>query len=170
MGKFLGQYIRERRKASKLSSEKLSIAAGISKSYLDYIECGMREPQTDVLAKIATALNGGEELLNALIEQQNKDRFELAQNKLRAKSTNGETCEVRSAARDGSLDTQTDAQALLAKAIAAFHDTGDPAKYAEDISDPNLRAILVAGAHLSAEQLETLRKTAEVLFPNAFKK
>jgi transcriptional regulator with XRE-family HTH domain len=170
MGKLLGQYIKEKRKALRLSALALAQRSDISKSYLDYIECGMREPQADILAKIATGLGGGQEIFGALTEKQNTDRLDSAQSKLRAKQAEGQNSgEVRSAARDGSAGFQIEEQAL-AMVLAAFNDVNNPAKFAELIPDPNLRAILVAGAHLSAEDLEKLKKTAEVLFPNAFNK
>ena len=69
MGIALGQYLKAVRKEAKLSALKLSKDVGISKSYLDYIESGAREPQIDILVKIAAALKTP---LEALFDIQKK--------------------------------------------------------------------------------------------------
>lgn len=56
MGQKLGKYIKNIRREKKISVKALSSQAGISKSYLDYIESGAREPQVEMLAKIAVVL------------------------------------------------------------------------------------------------------------------
>jgi transcriptional regulator with XRE-family HTH domain len=72
MGLALGQYIKSVRKTAKLSAVKLSNEAGISKSYLDYIESGAREPAVDVLAKLAAVLLIP---LEALLDVQKKNSW-----------------------------------------------------------------------------------------------
>ena len=52
MGVQLGKYIKNCRQEKKVAVKTLAAATGISKSYLDYIEAGAREPQVDMLAKI----------------------------------------------------------------------------------------------------------------------
>lgn len=52
----LGAFIREQRRASRLSLRKLSDLAGISNPYLSQIERGLREPSDRVVEAIATAL------------------------------------------------------------------------------------------------------------------
>lgn len=63
MGKIVGEVIRNRRKSLGLSVQQLSEMAGISKSYLDYIESGTRKPSFEILAKIADALGISKEYL-----------------------------------------------------------------------------------------------------------
>ena len=57
MGQQLGKFIKNVRREKKVSIKNLSTATGISKSYLEYIESGAREPQVDMLAKIAVVLD-----------------------------------------------------------------------------------------------------------------
>ena len=52
MGLQLGKYIKNCRQEKKMAVKTLAKATGISKSYLDYIEAGAREPQVEMLAKI----------------------------------------------------------------------------------------------------------------------
>ncbi|MEM6533129.1 MAG: helix-turn-helix transcriptional regulator [Myxococcota bacterium] len=55
----VGETIRVRRKAAKLSQEKLAARAGISRVSLTRIENATQTPETDTLRKIATALEMG---------------------------------------------------------------------------------------------------------------
>ena len=164
MGLVLGQYIKTTRKDAKLSAQTLSKETGISKSYLDYIESGAREPKPDVLAKIAVALDVP---LDALIEQQKKDQLKSAVNRLKAENatTTGEG--LRSIARSSDEEMTVDERAL-AMTQAAFEGALDDAKYAEFISNPDLRAILKVGAKLSNEDLAKIRKIMESLYPDEF--
>jgi transcriptional regulator with XRE-family HTH domain len=57
MGKQLGEFLRNKRKERKESVRSLSERAGLSKSYLDFIESGVREPSSDILYKIADSLS-----------------------------------------------------------------------------------------------------------------
>jgi transcriptional regulator with XRE-family HTH domain len=164
MGMALGQYIKTTRKAAKLSAQALSREAGISKSYLDYIESGAREPKPDVLAKIAVALNVP---LDVLIDQQRKDQLKSAVNKLKAENATVSEDSIRSIARSSDDEMTVDERAL-AMTQAAFEGALDDAKYAEFISNPDLRAILKAGAKLSDDDLAKIRKIMESLHPNEF--
>lgn len=57
MGQQLGKFIKNVRREKKVAIKALSTATGISKSYLEYIESGAREPQVEMLAKIAVVLD-----------------------------------------------------------------------------------------------------------------
>jgi len=155
MGTALGKYIKSKRKAAKRSAQALSRQAGISKSYLDYIESGIREPKPDVLAKIAASLNMP---LDPLIDKQKQDQLKSAIDKLRTGCT----------AENGEDDMTADDRAL-AVTQAAFQNACDNARFAEFIGNPDLRAILKAGARLSDADLAIIRKIMESLYPNEFK-
>ena len=165
MGLALGQYIKSVRKSSKLSAAKLSQEAGISKSYLDYIESGAREPQPDILARIAVKLNVS---LDAMLDIQKKEKLESAMNKLHAKGANAETDDLRAVARTADEGLTLDAQAL-AMTQEAFRTANNAARYADYIENPNLRDIVKAGARLNDEELAKLKKVMESLYPDAFK-
>ncbi|HCS74139.1 MAG TPA: transcriptional regulator, partial [Clostridiales bacterium] len=57
MGKKLGNYIKSLRKEKKIPARVLSEQTGISKSFIDYVENGLREPSAESLAKIAAVLD-----------------------------------------------------------------------------------------------------------------
>jgi transcriptional regulator with XRE-family HTH domain len=59
----LGAFIREQRRASRLSLRKLSALAGISNPYLSQIERGLRKPSAEILQAIAKALRISAETL-----------------------------------------------------------------------------------------------------------
>ena len=164
MGLALGQYVKTTRKAAKLSALALSKEAGISKSYLDYIESGAREPKPDVLAKIAAALNVP---LDALIDKQKQDQLQKALNKLSAENATISGDEMMALARNADDDMTVDEKAL-AMTQAAFQNASDDARLAEFIGNPDLRAILKAGAKLSDEDLVKIRKIMESLYPDEF--
>ena len=164
MGLALGQYLKSARKAAKMSAMALSKEAGISKSYLDYIESGAREPKPDILARIAVSLNVP---LDALIDQQKKDQLSSAVNKLRAESTTLTGDGLQAVARSADDEMTVDERAL-AMTQAAFQGAMDDAKYAEFIGNSDLRAILRAGAKLSDEELVKIRKIMEYLYPDEF--
>ncbi len=166
MGITLGQYIKSVRKEAKLSALKLSKDVGISKSYLDYIESGAREPQIDILVKIAAALKTP---LEALFDIQKKEQLEAAINKWRAESKTINDSDLRAVARTADGGLAIDEQAL-AMAQEAFRDSNNAAKLADFIENEHLRAIVKAGAELTNEDLEKLRKVMESLYPNEFEK
>jgi transcriptional regulator with XRE-family HTH domain len=165
MGLSLGQYIKSVRKSAKLSASKLSKDAGLSKSYLDYIESGAREPQPEMLAKIAVILGVP---LDALLEIQKKEKLESALNKLRAEKADLSEDSLRAVARtaDDILDVDKKALALTQE---AFRDASNAARVADYIENPNLRAIVKAGARLGDEELAKLKKVMESLYPDEFK-
>ena len=54
----IGEIIRHRRKERRISLSELSRMTGVSKSYLSYIERGMKKnPSIDVIRKIFSTLN-----------------------------------------------------------------------------------------------------------------
>ena len=59
----LGEFIRDRRSAARLSLRKLSEQAGISNPYLSQIERGLRKPSAEILQSIAKALRISAETL-----------------------------------------------------------------------------------------------------------
>jgi len=164
MGMALGQYIKSTRREAKLSALALSKEAGISKSYLDYIESGAREPKPEVLAKIAASLKVP---LPALIEKQKQDQLKSAVNKLAAENATGNTEGIIALARNADDDMTVDERAL-AMTQAAFESATDDARFAEFVGNPDLRAILKAGARLSDADLAKIRKIMESLYPDEF--
>jgi transcriptional regulator with XRE-family HTH domain len=165
MGLILGQYIKTSRKSVKMSALALSKSAEISKSYLDYIESGAREPKPDVLAKIAVALDIP---LDVLLDQQKKDQLKSAVTKLKAETATPTGEGLYSIARSTDNEMTIDERALV-MTQASFEISIDDAKYAEFISNPDLRAILKAGAKLSNDDLAKVRKIMESLYPDEFK-
>jgi transcriptional regulator with XRE-family HTH domain len=166
MGIALGQYIKGLRKENKMSALKLSKDAGISKSYLDYIESGAREPQVDILIKIAAALKIP---LMALLDVQKREQLETAINKWRAENADISDSDIRAVARTADGGLAIDEQAL-AMAQEAFRDSSNASKLADFIENEHLRAIVKAGAELTNEDLEKIRKVMESLYPDVFKK
>jgi transcriptional regulator with XRE-family HTH domain len=59
----LGEFIREQRRAARLSLRKLSDLAGISNPYLSQIERGLRKPSAEILQAIAKGLRISAETL-----------------------------------------------------------------------------------------------------------
>ena len=59
----LGSYIREQRRKSRLTLQKLSGAAGVSIPYLSQVERGLRKPSADILQAIARGLSISAETL-----------------------------------------------------------------------------------------------------------
>ncbi|MCB9390392.1 MAG: helix-turn-helix transcriptional regulator [Acidimicrobiia bacterium] len=59
----LGSFIRDQRRAARLSLRKLSDQAGISNPYLSQIERGLRKPSAEILQSIARALRISAETL-----------------------------------------------------------------------------------------------------------
>jgi hypothetical protein len=60
-------------------------------------------------------------------------------------------------------------QQALALMQEAFRDASNAARLADYIENPNLRAIVRAGAKLGDEDLAKLKKVMELLYPDAFK-
>ena len=59
----LGTFIRDQRRAARLSLRKLSDLAGISNPYLSQIERGLRKPSAEILQSIAKGLRISAETL-----------------------------------------------------------------------------------------------------------
>ncbi|MDR2733777.1 MAG: helix-turn-helix domain-containing protein [Spirochaetota bacterium] len=164
MGLALGQYIKETRKSSKISSMKLSQEAKISKSYLDYVESGARDPGPDILAKLAAALDIH---IDALFDMQIRDKLDLAISKLSAGNPGIDENVLQTVPRDGHTTQSIDLKAL-AMLQAAFRAKNDTARVADYIKNHDLRAIVKAGANLDDEELAKIRKVMESLYPEKF--
>jgi hypothetical protein len=118
-----------------------------------------------MLAKIAVILGVP---LDALLEIQKKEKLESALNKLRAAKTDLSEDSLRAVARtaDDILDVDRQALALTQE---AFRNASNAARIANYIENPNLRAIVKAGARLGDEELAKLKKVMESLYPDEFK-
>ena len=148
-----------------MSVKTLANATKISKSYLDYIESGAREPQVDMLAKIAAVLGMP---LTKMIDIQKKEQLESAITKLRVEGVDSFEGDVRAVARTGDTDLTLDEKAL-AKTLEAFRSAPDDRLLADYVENPDLKAIVRAGATLSDDELDKLRKVMESLYPDAFR-
>ncbi|XBX04227.1 helix-turn-helix transcriptional regulator [Enterocloster clostridioformis] len=164
MGQKLGKYIKNIRREKKISVKALSSQAGISKSYLDYIESGAREPQVEMLAKIAVVLQTP---LETMINIQKKEQLEAALTKLAVDGVTVSEEEFRAVARTADSGLTLDERAL-AQTQEAFRVAHDDKQLADFIENPDLKAIFRAGATLSDEDLDKLRKVMESLYPDAF--
>ncbi|NEA44537.1 helix-turn-helix transcriptional regulator [Streptomyces sp. SID11385] len=59
----LGEFLREQRRAARLSLRQLADAAGVSNPYLSQIERGLRKPSAEILQQLAKALRISAETL-----------------------------------------------------------------------------------------------------------
>ena len=164
MGQQLGKYIKNCRQEKKMAVKTLAKVTGISKSYLDYIESGAREPQVDMLAKIAAVLDLP---LATMLDIQKKEQLQSAMTRLQVENASDNGDEVRAVARTGDSSQSLD-QKALGKTMEAFRASPDDRMLAEFVENPDLKAIMRAGASLSDEDLEKLRKVMESLYPDAF--
>ncbi len=164
MGQKLGKYIKNVRREKKISVKAMSEKTGISKSYLDYIESGAREPQVEMLAKIAVVLQSP---LETMLNIQKREQMEAAITKLKISGGDYEADELRAVARTADSGLSIDEKAL-AQTQEAFRIAPDDKQLADFIENPDLKAIMRAGATLSDEDLDKLRKVMESLYPNAF--
>ena len=164
MGLQLGKYIKNCRQEKKMAVKTLATATGISKSYLDYIESGAREPQVEMLAKIAAVLDLP---LATMLDIQKKEQLLSAMTRLQVENASDGGDEVRAVARTGDSSQSLD-QKALGKTLEAFRASPDDRMLAEYVENPDLKAIMRAGASLSDEDLEKLRKVMESLYPDAF--
>ena len=164
MGIKLGQRIKDERKKIKMSSAKLSELAGISKSFLDYIEIGAREPKPENVVKIAIALNISPE---ALLDTNMEEALTAALDKLRVEGTSASAADVKAIARGSVSENLGDASAL-SMVVESFRSNKSPERLAEYIENPDLKAILKVGAKLNDEDLEKLRKIMEAMYPDEF--
>lgn len=53
----IGKNLHEIREKKGVTQEKLALDAGVNRAYVGYIERGERNPSTEVLVKLAKALN-----------------------------------------------------------------------------------------------------------------
>ncbi len=164
MGQQLGKYIKNLRREKKVAVKTLSEKTGISKSYLDYIESGAREPQVDMLAKIAAVLDSP---LETMLDIQKREQMQAAIIKLTVSDSGVVTEDLRAVARTADSGLTIDEKAL-AKTRAAFEAAPNDRQLAELVENPVLKSIMRAGATLSDEELDKLRKVMESLYPNAF--
>lgn len=164
MGQKLGKYIKNVRREKKISVKAMSEKTGISKSYLDYIESGAREPQVEMLAKIAVVLQSP---LETMLNIQKREQMETAITKLKISGGDYEADELRAVARTADSGLSINEKAL-AQTQEAFRIAPDDKQLADFIENPDLKAIMRAGATLSDEDLDKLRKVMESLYPNAF--
>jgi len=164
MGLNLGKYLKNCRQEKKMAMRTLSIETGISKSYLDYIESGAREPQVEMLAKIAAVLDVP---LEKLLDIQKKEQLRSAIIKLQVEGKKEQEDEIRMVARTGDASQSLDQKALN-KTLEAFRASPDDKMIAEFVENPDLKAIVRAGASLNDAELEKLRKVMESLYPDAF--
>lgn len=164
MGQKLGKYIKNIRREKKVSVKNLSAATGISKSYIDYIESGAREPQVEMLAKIAAVLVVP---LETMINIQKKEQLEAAITKLSVEDITTSEGDLRAVARTADSRLTID-EAALAQTQEAFRAAETDKTLADFFENPDLKAIVRAGATLSDEDLDKLRKVMESLYPHAF--
>ena len=147
-----------------MAAKTLAKVTGISKSYIDYIESGMREPQVEMLAKIAAVLNLP---LERMLDIQKKEQLASAITKLKVDGVTTAEGEVRTVPRKGDSSQSLD-ELALAKTQEAFRQSPDDKTLAEFFENPDLKAIARAGATLSDDDLDKLRKVMESLYPDAF--
>jgi len=168
MGKRLGEYIKGIRKERKLAVKSVAEKSGISKSYIDYIESGLREPSPEMLAKLAVTLDIP---LDKLLEIQQQESLQKAAVALAVSQSDleKENADIRVVARAGKNNTDIDEEALK-KVKLAFKFSSKNDAIIESIENPDLRAILRASEQLSVEEISKLRKVMESLYPDAFKK
>ena len=131
MGQKLGRYIKTERRNKKISVKIMGEKTGISKSYLDYIESGAREPQVEMLAKIAVILQVP---IETLLNIQQKEQLELAITKLKASNVDVSDDEIRAVARTADSNLVIDEQAL-AQTQEAFRTAPDDKQLAEWLCD-----------------------------------
>lgn len=56
LGDTLGEYLRDQRKAARMSLRQLSELAGVSNPYLSQIERGLKKPSAEILQQLAKGL------------------------------------------------------------------------------------------------------------------
>src|SRR5665648_1191656 len=114
MGKSLGEYIKGIRKEKKSPVKILAESSGISKSYIDYIESGLREPSQEMLAKIAVSL---EMSFDNLLKIQQKEKLERAAVALEISNTDLSNISVDMHAMRRNSKTNPDLQTKLRASI-----------------------------------------------------
>ena len=140
MSVLFGNYLKTKRNEKNLTSAQVSKAAGISKTYYDYLERGEREPKLYVLAKIAGAL---ETPLNSLLEVKKIGNLNEALKKL-DENPDGDSKETIMAATEAIHN--------------ALNEKGD------------LQEIVKVGLQLDADSLAKIKGIMAVLYPEKFGK
>ena len=161
MGKSLGKYIKGIRKEKRSSVKLLAESSEISKSYIDYIENGLREPSPEMLAKIAVSL---EISFNTLLKIQQKEQLERAAVALEVINTDLSNVSIDIRNSENISDVNAEA---LKKIKSAFTKSAD--EQVVVITSPDLRAIVRASINLDDKEITKLRKAMESLYPYAFK-
>jgi len=167
MGKRLGNYIKTLRKEKKIPARVLSEQSGISKSFVDYVENGLREPSAESLAKIAAALDVPlDNLINIQVAEQlgkAATAFEISNANLDEVTSN-----LRATGRDRE-NHGTVGEEALKKVQLALQGTSTKQAVLDVIQNADLRAIFRASENLSDQELLKIRKAIESLYPDAFK-
>jgi len=167
MGKKLGTYIKSLRKEQKIPARVLSERTGISKSFIDYVENGLREPSAESLAKIAAALDVSlDTLINIQVEEQLDKAatgFEVSNADLENVSLN-----LRAAGRNRDNKNNVSEEALK-KVKLALQGSSNKQAVLDIIQNADLRAIFRASDNLSDDDIAKIRKVMESLYPDAFK-
>jgi len=167
LGKRLGNYIKNLRKEKKIPARVLSEQTGISKSFIDYVENGLREPSAESLAKIAAILDVS---LDTLIKIQVDEQLDKAATAFEVSNSDLENVNVnlRAAGRDRDNQTTVSEEALK-KVKLALQGGSNKQAVLDTIQNVDLRAIFRASENLSDDDIQKIRKVIESLYPDAFK-
>jgi transcriptional regulator with XRE-family HTH domain len=149
----LGSFIREQRRAARLSLRKLSDLAGISNPYLSQIERGLRKPSAEILQAIAKALRISAETLYeqaGLLESERKHDLvsEILKDALLTERQKQALIETYRSFRETDEEPYVKA-AAIAEAVA-------PAKAPAPRTDP--KKVAAKGADLKKLAKKTARK------------
>jgi transcriptional regulator with XRE-family HTH domain len=167
MGKKLGTYIKSLRKEQKIPARVLSERTGISKSFIDYVENGLREPSAESLAKIAAALDVS---LDTLINIQVEEQLDKAATAFEVSNADLEnvSLDLRAAGRNRDNKSNVSEEALK-KVKLALQGSSNKQAVLDIIQNADLRAIFRASDNLSDDDIAKIRKVMESLYPDAFK-
>lgn len=168
MGKKLGSYIKILRKEKKMPARVLSEQSGISKSFIDYVENGLREPSAESLAKIAATLDVSLDALMSIQNEEQLDKAAIAFGVINTDLSNVDP-NLRAVGRNRCNQHDVD-EAALKKVKLALQGNPDKKAVLDTIANADLRAIVRASDNLSYEDIAKLRKVIESLYPDAFKK
>ena len=166
MGKILGEYIKGIRKEKKSSVKLIAESSEISKSYIDYIESGLREPSPEMLAKIAVSL---EISFDTLLKIHQKEQLAKAAVALEVSSTDPINLRINMfLMRRNSENTSSVNVEALKKIKLAFTKRIEKQNIIDGITSPDLRAVVRASSNLGDKDIAKLRKVMESLYPYAF--
>jgi transcriptional regulator with XRE-family HTH domain len=167
MGKSLGEYIKGIRKEQKSPVKLVAESSGISKSYIGYIESGLREPSPEMLARIAVSL---EISFDTLLKIQQKEQLERAAIALEVSNAEPSNVSVDMYAMRRNSENTSDVNVEALKKIKlAFTKSADKKTVVDSITSPDLRAVVRASSNLEDADIAKLRKVMESLYPDAFK-